>query len=155
VRAFLVEELKARKMPVNRDTMTSLANELRLENSPSYITDALYEQAKRMGKSAVIESIRTPGEVHALRAKGDFLLFAVDADAKKRYERIVVRKSETDAVSWDTFMNNEKREMNTSDPNKQNLQECIAMADYIFYNDHSIADLEEEVEKVLEKEGLA
>ena len=154
VRAFLVEELERRKMPVNRDTMTSLANTLRAQNSPSYITDALHERAISTGKSAVIESIRTPGEIDSLRNKGDFLLFAVDAKPETRYQRIIERKSETDSISWETFLANEKREMNSTDPNKQNLRKCIEMADYVFNNDESIDDLYAEVERVLEREGL-
>lgn len=154
VRAFLVEELERRNMPVNRDTMTSLANKLRAQNSPSFITDALHERATASGKSAVIESIRTPGEIDSLRNKGDFLLFAVDAKPETRYQRIVARKSETDSISWETFLENEKREMNSEDPNKQNLRKCIDMADYVFNNDGSIEELCSEVEKVLDREGL-
>ena len=123
VRAFLSEEVKRRGLEVNRDTLTSVANDLRANNSPSYIAEQLYDQAYNNGKDAVIESIRTPGEIAALRSKGNFHLFAVDADRKVRYERITERKSETDSVSYETFVANEEREMNNADPNKQNLGE--------------------------------
>ena len=99
VRAFLSEEVKRRGLEVNRDTLTSVANDLRASNSPSYIAEQLYDLAYNNGKDAVIESIRTPGEIAALRSKGNFHLFAVDADRKVRYERITERKSETDSVS--------------------------------------------------------
>ncbi len=154
VRAFLMKELRKRNLPVNRDMMTALANTLRKENSPSFITDSLYDEAKKAGKSAVIESIRTPGEIDSLRKKGDFLLFAVDAEPETRYERILKRKSETDTISWETFLNNEKREMNATDPHKQNLRKCIEQADYVFNNDGSIETLYEDVENVLERESL-
>ena len=154
VRNFLVKELKKRNLPVNRDTMTELANTLRKQNSPSFITDSLYKEAKKTGKSAVIESIRTPGEIDSLRKKGDFLLFAVDAEPKTRYQRILERKSETDTISWETFLDNEKREMNATDPHKQNLRKCIEQADYVFNNDGSIETLYEDVENVLERESL-
>ena len=154
VRAFLVKELEKRNLPVNRDTMTELANKLRKQNSPSFITDCLYDEAKKAGKSAVIESIRTPGEIDSLRKKGDFLLFAVDAEPETRYQRILERKSETDTISWKTFLDNEKREMNATDPHKQNLRKCIEQADYVFNNDGSIEALYEDVENVLERESL-
>lgn len=155
VRGFLIRELKQRGLPVNRDTMTEVANELRTANSPSYIVDRLYAEAQAQQENAVIESIRTPGEVEALRKKGDFALFAVDADRYKRYQRVQARKSETDSISWDIFKENEKREMNATDPNKQNLRKCIDMADYIFYNDGSISELHQQVENVLAKMGIA
>ena len=63
VRAFISEEIIRRGMEVNRDSMVIVANDLRKQNSPSYITDQLYEKALAAGKDSVIESIRTPGEV--------------------------------------------------------------------------------------------
>ncbi len=151
VRDFLVEELKRRNMEVNRDTMTSLANELRANHSPSYITDQLYEQAKQTGRNSIIESIRTPGEITSLRAKGDFYLFAVDADPKVRYERISLRKSATDNIDFETFLSNEKREMTATDPNKQNLSKCIKEADFVFDNNGDLDKLYEQLITVLEE----
>ena len=150
VRAFLSEEVKRRGLEVNRDTLTSVANDLRANNSPSYIAEQLYDRAYNNGKDAVIESIRTPGEIAALRSKGNFHLFAVDADRKVRYARITERKSETDSVSYETFVANEEREMNNADPNKQNLGECIHQADYVFQNNGSIEELHKRVEEVLQ-----
>ena len=151
VRDFLVAELKKRGMEINRDTMTSLANELRASHSPSYITDQLYEQAKAGGKNSIIESIRTPGEIASLRAKGNFYLFAVDADPKIRYERISLRKSATDNIDFETFLANEKREMTAIDPNKQNLSECIKQADFVFDNNGDLEKLYEQLLVVLKK----
>ena len=151
VRAFLVEELKKRSMDVNRDTMTSLANELRANHSPSYITDRLYEQALAGGKNSIIESIRTPGEITSLRAKGNFYLFAVDAEPKIRYERISLRKSATDNIDFETFLSNEQREMTTTDPNKQNLSECIKQADFVFDNNGDLDNLYGQLISVLKK----
>ncbi|MEA3504232.1 MAG: AAA family ATPase [Bacteroidota bacterium] len=149
VRDFLIAEIKNRGLEVNRDTMTSTANELRANNSPSYITDALFSIACKKGQSAVIESIRTPGEIESLKEKGKFVLFAVDADKQTRYKRITARKSETDNISFETFIANEEREMNSNDPNKQNLRKCIKMADYIFNNDSTIKELNTKVEETL------
>lgn len=151
VRAFISEEVKRRGMEVNRDTLTAVANDLRAKHTPSYITDQLYEIAAREGKNAVIESIRTPGEISSLRGKASFTLFAVDADQRVRYDRIAIRGSETDSVSFETFVMNEQREMSSTDPNKQNLGECIRQADYVFNNNGSIEDLYKQVEKVLEE----
>ena len=151
VRDYLVEELHRRNLDVNRDTMTSLANELRANHSPSYITDQLYEQAKKAGKNSIIESIRTPGEITSLRAKGDFYLFAVDADPKVRYERISLRKSATDNIDFETFLSNEKREMTASDPNKQNLSKCIKGADFVFDNNGDLDKLYEQLVTVLKE----
>ncbi|MFC2100396.1 AAA family ATPase [Bacteroidota bacterium] len=151
VRDFLVGEIKKRKLQVNRNHMVEIANELRKKHSPSFIVEKLYELAIKSGKDCIIESIRTPGEVTALKNKGFFYLFAVDAEAELRYERIVQRNSETDQISFNTFTNNEKREMSSADPNKQNLSKCIEMADYVFINNSTFKVLFEKVETVLKK----
>ncbi len=149
VRAFLTQEIERRGMPVNRDSMTEVGNDLRAQHSPSYIVEQLYSQAQQSRRNCIIESVRTPGEVEALRSKPHFYLFAVDADAKLRYERITARGSATDHVSYETFLANEQREMDNSDPNKQNLRRCIESADYRFDNGGNIEQLQAQVEKVL------
>ena len=149
VRAYIVEEIERRGMPVNRDTMTLIGNELRAGNSPSYIADQLYKQAQTAGDNAIIESLRTPGEVQSLRQHEEFYLFAVDADREVRYNRIHARKSATDNVSFEKFKADEEREMHTTDPNKQNLSACLAMADYTFNNDTSIEELHNHIKEAL------
>ncbi|MDR3046549.1 MAG: hypothetical protein LBU51_02920, partial [Bacteroidales bacterium] len=111
--------------------------------------DELYKDAVKIGKNAIIESIRTPGEITALRQKGHFVLFAVDAKPEIRYERIFLRNSETDHISFDVFLDNEKREMTTTDPNKQNLAECIRQADFIFTNNMVFNDLYKQIDHCL------
>jgi dephospho-CoA kinase len=154
VRAFLIEEIEKRGLTVNRDSMTEVANELRTKNSPSFVTDELFIRALKTGRNCVIESIRTPGEIESLRAKGRFYLFAVDAEPKLRFSRISERNSETDQVDYETFLANEKREMHSGDPNKQNLRDCIKMADFVFTNNGSIEELFSQAEEKLHHLGL-
>ena len=154
VRAFIADEIVNRGMKVDRDSMVIVANELRRQNSPSYITDCLYEKAIAAGKNSVIESIRAPGEVYSLREKGGFILLAADADPSVRYQRILSRKSETDHISYETFLDNEKREMNSEDPNAQNLSKCIELADYKLWNNGTMEQLNQQVEDVIRTIGL-
>src|SRR6218665_3245311 len=71
MRGFLTQIIKEKNLPLNRDSMVIVANELRANHTPSYIVEQLYEQAKANGQDAVIESVRTVGEVLALREKPD------------------------------------------------------------------------------------
>ena len=149
VRGYLTEEAERRGMELNRDTFVVVANDLREKYGPSYITDELYKQAEAAGVNAIIESVRTPGEVESLRKNEHFLLFAVDADPKIRYDRVVLRNSETDHVSYETFIENEQREMSSTDPAHQNVGRCMEMADYVFHNDGDFDDLYRQVEEAL------
>ncbi len=151
VRSFLIKEIEKRGLEVNRDSMTSVANDLRALNSPSFIVDQLFVEASETEGNAVIESIRTPGEVESLKQNGDFYLFAVDADPEIRYERILARKSETDNVSFEEFKANEEREMTSTDPHKQNLLKCREMADFVLNNDGSLKDLHHQINQIIQK----
>lgn len=149
VRNFLINELNNRKMPINRDSMSVLANELRAAHTSSYIIGILYEQAKQSGKNAIIESIRTVGEIEFLQKKDNFYLLAVDAPPKTRYERIVKRNSETDHVSFEEFLLSEQREMTSDNPNNQNLSKCIMLSDYVLENNSAVNELYKQLEKIL------
>jgi dephospho-CoA kinase len=148
-RKLIVEEVERRGMPVSRDSMTIVANDLRATHSPSYIVETLYEKAARAGKNAIIESIRTEGEVAALRKRGDFYLLAIDADPKTRYQRIVARGNETDHISYEKFLEDEAREMRSTDPTKQNISRCIELADFHLANDGTVEELHRQINAVL------
>ncbi len=149
VRAFLTEEIRQRGLPVNRDSMVVVANDLRARHNPAFIVEQLYEQALQTGHDCIIESIRTPGEVAMLRSKPNFRLIAVDAAPEVRYQRIVERASETDHISFETFLQNEQREMDTTDPNAQNLRKCIEQADFNLTNNSTVENLHKKILEVL------
>lgn len=151
VRGYLTKLIVEKGEDVNRDTMVHTANELRAKHSPSFIAEELYREALETGKDCIIESIRTVGEVHALHDKGNFYLFAVDADQALRFERIIERASETDKVDFETFKANEAREMSSTDPNKQNLDACMKLADFRFVNSGSFEQLYQQIDDVLKK----
>ncbi len=149
VRQFLIEEIEKQGLPVNRDSMTNVANKLRANHSPSYIIEQLYKKAVENGGNAIIESIRTPGEVEFLKKQGKFYLIAVDADPQIRYGRITLRASETDNITFETFLANEKREFTTADPNKQNLSRCIQLADIVLQNNGNLDELHKQLKDKL------
>lgn len=149
-RGLLVEELERRGLEKTRDNMVIVANELREKFGSSYVADELFKRALVLGKNSVIESLRTAGEIEALRKRGNFVLLAVDADSKLRYERIGQRMASTDNVSFEKFLSDEAKEMESTDPNKQNLKKCIEMADFVIENNGTIAELNKKIEEILE-----
>lgn len=149
VRALLTEEINRRGLELNRDSMVAVANEIRAANTPSYIIESLYDEALAAGHDCIIESLRSPGEVEALREKEHFYLLAIDAKPEIRFERITRRKNETDHISYETFLDNETREMESDDPNKQNILKCISMADRTINNDGNIDDLHQQLESII------
>ena len=67
VSSYLTEHLQAQGQAINRDTMRVLADSLRAKFWPAYSVEQLYSQAEKNGQNAIIESIRTIGEVEALK----------------------------------------------------------------------------------------
>lgn len=153
-RAFITKEVEKRGLPVIRENMSNVSDNLRQKHSPSFIIESLYHEAKKSGVDCIIEAIRTPGEVDALRNIGHFYLFAVTADLPLRYERIVLRGNETDHISFDTFAEQDRREATSTDPNKQNVDACIKKADVVFNNNGTIEELHEEIEEAVRELGL-
>lgn len=149
-RTLITKEISNRGLEVNRDNMTEIANELRATHHPAYIIEELFEKAKSANQNSVLESVRTVGEIDLLRKKGEFYLFAIDANQRARYERIIARKSSTDNITLDKFVADEEREMDSEDPNKQNLRACIELADFKIINDGSLEDLHSQIDKVME-----
>lgn len=150
VRKYLTDILIQKGIEPNRDNFTKLANSLRTENnSPSYIIEQLYIKASLHNQNAIIESIRTVGEVEKLRELGQFILIAVDADRKLRYDRIYARKSETDNIGFEKFITDEEREMQSNNPNNQNLGACIGLANFVIQNDGDLAKLYIQIDKII------
>ncbi len=145
---FITEEIVRRGLPVNRDVMRQVGDDLRKMHGPDYLSIQLLMRAKEAGGNAIIESIRSVGEAEYIRARGG-ILWAVNADVRTRYERIFKRKSEKDAVSFEQFAEQEKKESHNPEPYKMNLPACIAMADVVLTNDGTEAELFIQIEAAL------
>lgn len=149
-RELIVEEILKRGLENNRDNMVIVANDLREKNGPSYVADELYKRALKIGKNCIIESLRAIGEIESLRKNNNFILLAVDADPKIRYERVLKRNlSNTDKISFEKFLADEAKEMESTDSNKQNLKKCIDMADFVIDNNGTLDELQFEIEEIL------
>ena len=149
VRWFLTTEIEKRWLSLDRDSMRDVANDLRAKYWPSYITDQLFLQAQQSGKDAIIESIRAIGEVESLKKNSDFILLAVNANQKLRFERAIARKSASDFVSFEKFQEQERLESENSDPTKQNINACIKLADFIVNNDWNIENLHKQLDEII------
>jgi dephospho-CoA kinase len=148
-RTFIVEVVEKRGLPVNRDSMILIGNELRKEFGSAYIIESLYKRALKKGGDIVIESLRAIGEVESLQAHGGCVL-GVDADPKIRYERAFARGSETDKVTFEKWCEQEEEENNQSDPTKQNIFGALQLSDVVVQNDGSFEELYTQVDKALE-----
>ncbi len=148
VRNFLIEKIKRQGLEVDRTHMRQVGNEMRKAHGPSYVVERLLEQAAKASGNSVIESVRAVGEAEFLKKQGA-LIWAVDADRKTRYERVLLRQSETDQVSFEQFCIYEDREMVSTEPYDMNVFAVMKVADHIFLNNGTVEELFLQVEKAL------
>lgn len=150
---FITEEIEKRGLPVHRDSMRQVANELRDVYGSAYIIESLYERAKKCGhESSIIESLRARSEVAKIKALGGFVI-GIDAPPRIRYERTQKRGSNKDHVDFDTWCVQEKSEMNPDDPSKQDIFGALADSDTVIVNEGSLTEFYEKIDRVLRELG--
>ena len=85
IRAWLAEQ----DIEPTRDALIEGGRELRRKGGAGVLAEMLLEILD--GEDAVVDSIRTPGEVEALRKRDDFILIEVRANTETRWERLQSR----------------------------------------------------------------
>lgn len=146
---FIVEEIERRGLPINRDSMIVVANELRASHGPSYIIDSLYTRAEEFGGDVIIESLRAVAEVQRIKELGGIVL-GIDALPEVRFAHSRARNSVKDDVTFEKWLSQEKAESNQNDPTKQNIFGALKESDYIISNNGTMTALYNEVETFLQ-----
>ncbi len=142
--------LREKGISATRDNLISAGNQLRKKYGPNFLAELAIKRLRGAPSvaSAVVDSIRNPGEIAAFREFKDFYMVAVDAPVDIRYERARKRGSERDPKSFSEFLVQEKREMVGKDTDQQ-LAACIKAADFTISNDSDFKKLYNEIERVL------
>jgi dephospho-CoA kinase len=141
IRDKLREEGKA----ASRDNMIEKGNGLRRQFGPDILARLIMD---KVGRKAVIDSIRNTSEVEYLRGRPGFVLIAVDAPVETRFERIRARGRDESAKTLEQFVRKEAEEKG-GDAGAQQLDKVMAMADIILVNDGSLEDLRRKLEELL------
>ncbi|CAJ1455958.1 unnamed protein product, partial [Effrenium voratum] len=147
IRDYLGTLVAERGLPAGRDEMLQVANELREKHGPAVLVERLCAKAKKSGQRSIIDSVRTVAEAEAIRAAGGMLL-AVEADSKTRFSRVCARRSSTDSISWQKFLADDEREMQSEDPTKPSLSAVIQQSDKNVENNGSLQDLHTKLREI-------
>ena len=83
-------ELERQRLSNTRENLIEMGNRLRREYGPPVLAERVKTKL-RPDQNYVIDSIRNPSEVEALRLNGNFHLLHLDAPPNVRYERVVSR----------------------------------------------------------------
>jgi len=154
----LREELRRRGVPVVRENLQKLANELRSKDSRA-LGWLVIEEFEGLGKNVFIaEPIRSMGDYLAFKQKygNDFVLLGVDAPIKVRYERALGRKREgEEKLLLEEFKASEEKEARKEAREfEQNIPRVSGLADYVIVNDGTLGELDEKLKRFLREYGL-
>ena len=142
------EEAKRRGMEVTREVLIELGNGLRAKFGPGVLAERILLQLG-YDRNYVVDSIRNPSEVEALRRRKDFVLMAVEAGQAVRFDRSLIRAREGAALGLEQFILEEERELDSDDPAAQQLLSTREMAGVVVNNDGSLEELHQTLDDLL------
>lgn len=142
------EELARQNREATREQLIDMGNRLRAEYGPAVLAERIKAKLRLEG-NYVIDSIRNPYEVQALRSTGNFQLLHLDAPLDLRYERVRQRGGPRTPASREEFVEQEQREMQSDNPASQQLQACHALADETLLNDGPIEEFQRKLDSVV------
>lgn len=144
----LREEMTKQGVPISRESLIKFANETRTTYGPSILAEKILAKLDP-DKNYVIDSIRNPFEVEALRKRKDFHLIVIEADPKTRFERIKARARENDSVTYEDFLKIETAEAGSRNPSSQQLNRTQELADAAVDNNTTVDEFREQIKQVL------
>jgi dCMP deaminase len=142
------EDLESRGIPVTRENLIVAGNDLRERCGPDILARLTLKKIDP-NRNSVVDSIRNPAEVHALRGSGSFVLLNIEAPSEKRFERIRNRARENDPVTLEDFHALESAESKNLSGHKQSIDECQALADYTIVNDGTLEELHQKTAEIV------
>src|SRR5215468_8571272 len=123
------EELRGRGIDETRERMIEAGNAIRARSGPGGLAVRLLERIAP-DLNAVVDSIRHPAEVEALRQRSkSFRLIWVDAPEAVRFERLRARGRVGDPTTLEDLRRLEARELGSDDPAAQQLLAVRDVAD--------------------------
>lgn len=144
-------EAKIRGQPIERRILQDIGNELRLKYGLDYWANRLIIKMD-LDKNYVVEGIRNPGEVVALRKLPNFKLISIDAPVEKRFQLIMMRGKDSDPSSLEEVKKIDSRDRGEGE-DSYGQQSILSMqtADFKLINDSTKEILIKKINKIIVK----
>ena len=97
------EEIRRTDREITREILIEVGNDLRKKFGSGILAERILPKLEQ-NHNCVVDSIRNPSEVEALKRRKDFILLAVDADQMIRFERSRNRARENAAQTIEQFI---------------------------------------------------
>lgn len=145
---ILREELRSRGETVTRERLIEAGRQLRADYEPAVLAERTLARLTP-NKNYVIDSIRHPAEVEALKSRTGFVLVSVEAPLEVRFERNRQRAREAEPMTLEAFRRVEEAELENPDLEGQQILRCEKLADYILVNDSTVEVFHERVDQLV------
>lgn len=132
----------------SRDNMQMLSTTLRQNFGEDLLARVMAEDVKKdAGEIIIIDGVRRLADIKYLRELPEFKLVYVEADTKKRYERIVQRTENTDDAqkTFEAFKKDHAGEAELQ------IKDLKNHADFLIDNNGPYEDLYRQVDEILNK----
>jgi dCMP deaminase len=141
-------EIRSRGLEVDRDRLILVGTEIRERFGPGVLAERVLGRME-LHHNYVVDSIRNPAEVEALRRRKDFLLLVVEAEPERRFQRALLRNRESTPDSLERFLEQEGRELASANPSAQQLAATIRLADIRVDNNGTEVELHQRLTELL------
>lgn len=148
-------ELKKRGLPITRENMQDVGDEMRRHNGNCYWADMAMCAVQNPNHHLVFDSIRNPGEIGELRSLMNIKIIGVDAPVEKRLHWYLERARQRgeDMPDMNTFIQVSVRDRGVNQQKYgQQVDECLKMSDMVFQNIGRKEELVSELTRYLKSE---
>jgi len=148
MREVVQKEMEKKGIEVNNKNLREYATELRKKNGMDIVARMCLPLIKELAKkheTILIDGIRSFEEVKIFKKEltKDFVLIAIFASPKTRFERLKNRGENWDMKTWEEFEWRDNVELSWG------LRNSIALADFTIDNSGSLEDLNKRLDKIL------
>lgn len=145
------QEIKKRGLDITRERLAETGGELREKFGSSILASRAWEIIKEQHtEKAIIDGVRSLGEIEYLQKLPNFHLVAIEADQKIRFERIKQRALDgrSDPITWESFLEAEK---NDSENFGMNVEKCMERAEFHIINEGTPEEFQQKLNDILTK----
>lgn len=145
------EETQARDLEMTRKNLQDVGNDLREKFGGAVLVDRLADRIRKKD-FVVIDGIRNPQEVYAIKEQFEGKIVTIRAQKKHRLERYLERAKVRgeDAATPASFNAIDARDLGIGESDTgQQTQACIALADFTLENNGTIQEFHQNCEDML------
>ena len=141
------EEVKRRNLKPTPENLGKIMLQLRESEGPAAVAKRCIPKLNKTTEGIIgVDGIRSLHEVKEFKKHfPSFILIAIHASPKTRYQRLFRRRRSDAPKSWETFMERDLRELGIG------MGAVIADADHMIMNEGTLSQLKKEIRQVIKE----